>query len=282
MSLKIMISGSSGFIGSSLFSFFESKGHTVIPLKRGAIRVEELEGLDVVVHLAGENIVKGFWTKEKKKRILESRKKGTSCLVEALMQTKCPPKVFLSASAVGYYGSQSGSMTEKSPAGTGFLAEVCQAWENAAKPLQEKGVRVVFTRLGIVLSPKGGLLKSLLPLFSCGLGVKLGTGKQMISWIALEDLMAAFYHIILHKQMQGPVNIVAPYSVSQEVFAKTLSHTLSKPCILALPRWLFLGEKNKELLFCSSDVKPSKLHSSNFYFSSPTLEDYFNKASSNL
>lgn len=273
MPLKIMISGSSGFIGSSLSAFFKAQGHIVIPFIRGSCHVEDYEGLDVVIHLAGENIAKGFWSANKKKRILESRTIGTTHLVERLKQTRSSPKLFISASAIGYYGNQKDSVDETKGPGTGFLSEVCQAWEEAVSPLQEKGVRVVLARLGMVLSPKGGLLKALMPTFQLGLGAQLGTGQQIISWIALEDLIAAFYHIILHKNIKGPVNIVSPYAVSQKVFAQTLSRVLSKPCILSFPRWLFWGEKSKELLFSSLDVKPSKLYASNFYFLYPTLTE---------
>lgn len=269
--LKILVSGSSGLVGEKLCSFLRKKGHDVTCFIRGSSLIPE--GLDAIIHLAGESLAKGFWTSAKKKRILESREKGTETLVSLIQKLKSPPKVFLAASAVGYYGTSFSPVTEESPPGSGFLSEVCIAWEAASKPLNQIGVRTVQARLGIVLSSQGGMLKSLLPLFRLGLGGKMGSGKQMISWISLEDLVRSFYHILLKNEIQGPVNVVSPFPVSQEFFAKTLAHILSKPCFFTLPRFLFRGEKAKELIFSSIEARPVKLEQSGFCFLYPKLKE---------
>jgi uncharacterized protein (TIGR01777 family) len=293
MPFKVLISGSSGFIGTSIAGFLEAKGFEVHRLVRKKefnhprsifwnptlkqADLADFEGFDAVIHLAGENIMKGLWTRKKRRRILDSRTLGTSFLVEILQKVKNAPKVFISASAVGYYGDSQKELTEKSPPGKGFLSTVCQAWESASWPLKQREIRTLQARLGIVLSPKGGFLKTILPFFRLGLGCILGKGDQRLSWIALEDLLAAFYHLLLHKELEGPINIVAPDSVSQKEFARKLGEALSRPCFLHLPRWLFPGDQAKELLFSSLDVKPSKLHSSEFYYSFPSLQSVLEK-----
>jgi len=222
--------------------------------------LEDFEGFDAVIHLAGESIFKGMWTVVKKKEILKSRQKGTGILVSLLLKLKSPPKVFIGISAVGYYG-------------TGFLSEVCRAWEAASQPLAQREIRTVLARLGVVISSRGGLLKSLLPLFRLGLGGKLGSGKQMISWASLDDVLGAFYHALTHEKLSGPVNIVSPFPVSQEFFAKTLAKVLSKPCFFSVPSFFFLGEKAKELVLSSVEVFPSSLEESGYLFLYPKIED---------
>ena len=244
-SLKVLVSGSSGFIGKCLCQFLLKKGFRVVHLVREKrsnfssvlwdpeaekANLEDFEGFDAVIHLAGENLATGIWTSSKKKRILESRKKGTEFLVSLLKQLKSPPKVFLGASAIGYYGSSSSVKTEESPSGNGFLAEVCRVWESASDPLESLGIRTVHSRLGVVISSQGGMLKKLLPIFRWGLGGKIGDGKQKISWVSLEDVLGAFYHILMEESLRGAVNIVSPFPVSQEYFAKALSKVLFKPC----------------------------------------------------
>lgn len=285
--LKVLISGGSGFIGKALTEFLEIAGMEVVNLSRkenipGSIywdaetrkaQIEEFEGFDAVFHLAGENLGEGFWTARKKERILESRKKGTEFLVEILSKLKSPPQVFVSASAIGYYGNSLSPVTEESPPGSGFLSKVCLAWETASKPLETFGVRVVHARLGVVISSQGGLLKALLPLFRLSLGSKLGDGKQIMSWIALEDAIGAFYHILGNKSLEGAVNLTSPFAVSQEEFAKEIAKTLSKPCFFSLPRFFFPGEKAAELLFSSIEASPFQLESSGFTFLYPKLEE---------
>lgn len=295
--LDILISGSTGLVGSCLCRFLSGKGHRVVPLIRrrstgsssiswnpetGEGNLADFEGFDAVIHLAGENIARGFWTSSKKKRILESRQKGTENLVSLLKKLKKPPKVFVSASGIGYYGSLSGPVTESSPSGSGFLAEVCKAWESSSKLLEQMGVRTVQARFGIILSVQGGVLKALLPMFRLGFGAKIASGKQMISWVSLEDAMGALLHILMDETLFGPVNIVSPNPISQEVFAKALAKALKKPCFLTVPGFLLRGEKAKELLLSSLAVVPSKLQLSGYCFSYPTLTGYFKSAFSSF
>jgi uncharacterized protein (TIGR01777 family) len=285
--LRFLVSGSSGFLGSSLAQFLRAAGHEVVHLirggeshhyciswdpQRGTASLEELEGFDVVIHLAGENVATGLWTSSKKRKILESRKEGTERLVLLLEQLKKPPKIFLSASAVGYYGDSYGKLTEESPPGHSFLSEVCQAWENASKPLEKRGVRVVHARFGLILSPRGGVLRSMLPLFRLGWGGKFGDGQQKISWVSLEDVIGSLYHILSCDHLRGAVNITSPNPVSEEVFVRTLARVLHKPCWLSIPRCFFFGEKAKELFFTSQEVLPCKLLQSGFVFFDPELQ----------
>lgn len=286
--LRILITGASGFVGTSLGQFLRAAGHDVFHLirgrsshhhniswdpSRGDALLEELEGFDVVIHLAGESLAKGFWTSSKKRRILESRKIGTEHLVSLLQQLEAPPKVFVSASAVGYYGNCNKPLTEDSPAGTSFLSQVCQAWESASKDLEKIGVRVVHARFGIILSPRGGVLRSILPIFRLGFGAKIGDGQQKMPWVSLEDVIGSLYHMLAKEHVRGAVNVVSPFPVSAGVFAKTLAKVLHKPCYISLPRWVFLGEKVEELLFASKEVVPSKLLQSEFVFIYPELQE---------
>ncbi len=288
--LRVLVSGSSGFIGKALCRFLVTKGCLVTRLVRKEKKnvpcvlwnpetregkLEDFEGFDAIIHLAGENLATGMWTSSKKTRILESRKKGTEFFVSLLKQLKSPPKVFLSASAIGYYGSSSFPVTEESNAGAGFLSKVCCLWEEASKSLESFAIRTVHARLGIVISVHGGMLKKILPIFQLGLGGKIGDGKQMISWISLEDVMDSFYHILTKDIVKGPVNIVSPFPVSQETFAKTLAKVLSKPCFFSIPRFLFLGEKAKELILSSIEVRPLRLEETGYAFLFPKLEDAF-------
>ena len=295
--LDIIVSGSTGLVGSGLCQLLLSKGHRVKHLIRGKSKdlssiswdpetgeanLADFEGFDAVIHLAGENIAKGFWTSSKKKRILDSRQKGRESLVSLLKKLKNPPKVFISASAVGYYGSSETPVTEESPAGSGFLSGVCKVWEAPAKSLEQIGVRTVQTRFGLILSPQGGILKALLPIFRLGLGGKIASGKQKISWVALEDVMGALLYILMEDTLRGPVNVVAPCPVSQEVFAKAFAKALSKPCFFSIPRFLLRGEKAKELLLSSLAATPSKLQRSGYCFTYPTLDAYFKSAFSSF
>ena len=287
--MKVLVTGSSGFIGQSLCSFFLSKGYEITHLKRGKKgplqknsiywnpetgegNVADFEGFDAVIHLAGESLAQGFWTQAKKQRILESRKLGTERLVALLKKTEFPPKVFLSTSAIGYYGSRKDPMTENEEPGKGFLSEVCQAWEKASFPLRDKGVRVVYARLGLVLSRKGGILKALLPLFQLGFGGRLGDGKQIVSWVALEDVIKAFDYILREESMVGPVNVVSPNPVLQEQFAEILCSVLDRPCFFKIPKWLIFGEKAEALILSSVKVIPAALLKAGFSFSYPDFE----------
>ena len=283
--LKIALTGASGLIGSELAVFLRNAGHHVLPIVRREakkdevfwnidskiIEADKLEGLDAVINLAGENIGTGRWSSKKKKAILDSRIKGTAFLVETLNRLKSPPKVFISASGAGYYGSNLQTPAhETSPPGKDFLAQVCEQWEEKAKEF-DKG-RLVIIRPGVILSPKGGALKKMLLPFKLGLGGKLGSGKQLISWITIDDLIYQIYRILLSPHIEGPVNLCAPKPISNMEFSKTLATTLFRPCIFSQPSFLvktIFGEMAENLLLSSIDVRPSKLEKAEmpFYYS---------------
>src|ERR1051325_31524 len=235
--MKILISGSHGLVGKALLKSLTADGHEVIKLVRhelsvgapeiewhphqGRINAEQLEVFDVVVHLAGENIASGRWTGEKKRAIRESRVKGTTLLSESLAQLSRPPSVFLSASAIGFYGDRGDELlTEQSPPGEGFLPQVCIDWERAAARAVEKGIRTVYTRFGIILDAEEGALAKMVPPFRMGIGGRIGDGKQWMSWIALADVVNALKFLMADHSTRGPVNIVAPNPVTNAEFTK--------------------------------------------------------------
>ncbi|MBI3328961.1 MAG: TIGR01777 family protein, partial [Nitrospinae bacterium] len=242
--MNVVVTGSSGLIGSALVSFLVSGGHRVTRLVRsrarpgdaevqwdpaaGTLETAGLEGLDAVVHLAGENIAAGRWTAERKARIRDSRVKGTQFLCDTLTRLAQPPKALVCASAIGYYADRGEEiLREESPPGLGFLAEVCRAWEAAAAPAAQKGVRVVHLRIGVVLSPAGGALAKMLTPFKMGLGGRVGSGRQYMSWIALDDLVGVIHHALTTDTLQGPVNAVAPRPVTNLEFTTTVGGVLS-------------------------------------------------------
>lgn len=285
-SLKVLVSGGDGLIGKSLTYFLEFFGHEVWHLsrkesmdqktilwdpKKGEYEAEALEGFDVVVHLAGENIGKGRWTKKKKEKILKSRIKGTEFLVECLGSLKAPPKTLICASAVGIYGERGNAKVDESAAAGQklFITDVCEKWERATKDLAEKGVRIVNARFGAVLSLSGGTLKKLLPLFKYGLGGTVGRGKQYMSWIALDDALSALYHIMMTEELKGPVNVTAPEPVTNRIFSKKLSKRLSRWLAPPIPEFLIqliMGQKGEELLLTSTRAIPQKLLDSGYHF----------------
>jgi len=289
--MKILVSGSTGLVGSALVSFLASGGHEVVRLVRGrlkpgvvevpwdpqagTIEAAKLEGLDAVVHLAGENIA-GRWTAAKKARIRSSRVEGTRLLAEALAGLKRPPKTLVCASAIGYYGDRGDEvLREDSPSGAGFLAAVCRDWEAAAHAAAEKGIRVVQLRIGVVLSPAGGALARMLTPFKLGLGGRIGPGSQFMSWIAIDDLIGAIHHALTTEPLRGPVNAVAPRAVTNREFTKTLGRVLARPTIFPMPAFaarLAFGEMADELLLASARVEPAKLVSSGYRFRTPELE----------
>ena len=243
--MNILLSGSTGFVGTALFSHWQSMGHHVTRLVRGQghegavgwnpeqalFAQKDFEGFDAVVHLAGEPIMEGRWSDAKKEKIFSSRVKGTKFLAAILSQTSSPPKVFISVSAVGYYGDAGErEVDEEGAIGKGFLPKVCQEWERAADFLAMKGCRVVHPRFGIVLGPQGGVLQKLKPLYLWGLGATLGCGKQWVSWIALSDLLRAFDMVLDLPFFEGAVNFTAPHPVRQEEFSQQLAHALHRPC----------------------------------------------------
>ena len=288
--MRILVTGSSGLIGSALVAFLEKNQHEVYKLvrvradllpreiawdpKRGIISPALLEGIDAVVHLAGENIM-GRWTQVKKKKIRESRVQGTQLLCLALSQLKKPPSVLVCASAIGYYGNRGNEvLTELSVKGKGFLSDVCQEWEEATRPAIEKGIRLVNLRLGMVLSAKGGALKQMLPIFKWGLGGQMGAGDQYVSWIAIDDLVRVIDAAIHQESLVGPLNAVTPYPVTNRELTKTLGHILHRPTFLGMPTLmvnLVFGQLGEEVLLSSARVEPKKLKEIDFHFDYPDL-----------
>jgi hypothetical protein len=235
-----------------------------------------VEAPDAFVHLAGENIAAGRWTAARKARIRDSRVKVTRRLCESLARLSQPPKVVVSASAVGYYGDRSDEvLTEESPSGAGFLAQVCREWEAACGPAVQKGIRVVNLRTGMVLSAAGGMLPRILPPFRMGLGGRIGSGRQYMSWIALDDLVGVIVHALTCDRPAGPVNAVAPNPVTNLEFTRTLGRVLRRPTFFAVPAWaarLAFGEMAGALLLASARVEPARLAASGFVFRYPELE----------
>jgi len=290
--VRILLTGSSGLIGHALLSFLTADGHKVVRLTRsqrpassshiswdpsaGTIQVDDLEDFDAVVHLAGESIV-GRWTPEKKARILESRAKGTRLLCESLADLRSRPIVLVSASAIGYYGDRGDQvMDEESSAGSLFLSKVAKAWEAATDAARRNGIRVVNLRIGFVLGKAGGGLATMLLPFKLGVGGRVGSGRQYMSWIAIDDVVGAISHAILSDSLRGPVNAVAPNPVTNREFTKTLGRVLWRPTIFPLPAFaarLVMGEMADDLLLASTRVKPSRLLSSGYEFRFPELQD---------
>jgi uncharacterized protein (TIGR01777 family) len=243
---------------------------------KGIIDKQQLEGIDAVVHLAGENIAEGRWTDEKKRAIRESRVNGTTLLSETLATLRNPPSVFVSASAIGYYGNRGDELLkEDSTPGNDFLAHVCQDWEKATTPAAEKGIRVVLARFGIILAENGGALGKMLTPFRMGIGGRIGSGRQWMSWIALDDVVGGIRFMIRDQFVNGPVNFVAPNPVTNAEFTKTLGNVLSRPTFLPVPAFgvrLAFGEMADSLLLASQRVVPAVLQERGFGFSWPRLE----------
>ncbi len=289
--MKVLVTGFTGFIGTKLVPALQSSGHEVVGLSRradhkqlravqwdpanGKLNPSELEGLDAIVHLAGETIV-GRWTAAKKARIVDSRKQGTQLLAETLAKLNRPPRVLVSASAIGYYGDRGNEMLrEESTPGSGFLADTSVAWEKATQPAQQKGIRVVRARIGIVLSTEGGALAKMLLPFKLGVGGVVGNGKQYWSWIALEDVIGALQFAVMTESLHGPVNLVAPQAVTNREFTKTLGRVISRPTIFPLPAFaarLVLGEMADDLLLSSARIEPMQLRKHGYKFKHEELE----------
>jgi uncharacterized protein (TIGR01777 family) len=290
--MKILVTGSTGLVGSALVPLLKTKGHQVLRLVRstptegagevywnpekGTLSAEELEGVQGVVHLAGESIAEGRWSEEKKKRIRESRVKGTTLLSETLARLKDKPEVLVSASAIGFYGSRGDeNLTEQSASGSDFLAEVCREWELSTQAAAQSGVRVVNLRFGVILSREGGALKKMLFPYQMGVGGKLGDGQQYMSWIAIDDAVGAIVHALENDKLRGPVNVVAPRAATNYEFTKTLGHVLSRPTIFPMPAFaarLMFGEMADATLLASQRVEPARLKESGFVFKYPELE----------
>lgn len=240
------------------------------------VDTRRLEGFDVVIHLSGENIADARWTPGKKALIRNSRINTTGLLAKTLAKVERPPKTFISASAVGYYGNRKDEiLTESSAPGRGFLAEVCQSWEGACSAVSDRGVRVANLRLGLILSVHGGALMRMLPLFRLGLGGVLGSGRQYMSWISLDDVVGIIQHAMVDDALSGPINAVAPQMVTNREFTKTLGKVLQRPTILPAPAFalrMAFGEMADALLLSSERVIPQKLINAGFQFAHPELE----------
>ncbi len=290
--MNFLVSGASGLIGKEITSFLVEQGHKVIPLQRkspseqaywnlesGIIKIDQNLRIDIIIHLAGENIAEGRWNKEKKERIKNSRVEGTKLISEYFSKVNHKPELFISASAIGFYGNRGEEeLLEKSKKGTGFLSDVCQQWEMATEKASQTGIRVANIRLGMVLSSKGGALTSILPPFKMGFGGIIGNGRQYVSWVTIQDVVGSINHIIENTDIEGPINIVSPNPVTNYNFTKTLGKTLKRPTFFPLPAFLaklLLGEMAQELLLSSTKVIPGKLQKTDYIFKNPTLENAF-------
>ena len=290
---KVVITGSGGLLGSRLAKLLREGGCDVLCLRRdasgwdpenGRLDPEHIEGADAVVHLGGENIF-GLWSAAKKERIRESRLKSTRLLAETMMRIENPPKAFLCASAVGIYGDRGDeTLDEDSRPGEGFLPDLGMLWEGATAPAQHRGVRVVNLRIGIVLTPEGGALAKMLPVFRLGLGGNLGNGRMFMSWISLEDILRAIRFCIDNPSVSGPVNLVAPNPVTNADLTKALGTLLGRPTIFPVPSFLLKlapGGMANEVLLASAKVLPRRLQQAGFSFQHPKLEDALSQMLSN-
>jgi len=289
--MKVLVTGATGLVGAALVAALEPK-HEILRLTRGvprsgaelrwdpeagALDAHALEGIDAAVHLAGESIGGRRWSASHKRRVRESRVRGTRLLCETLAALELPPRVLVSSSAIGWYGDRGDeTLTEDSASGTGFLAEVAREWEEATAPAGDRGIRVVRMRTGIVLAARGGALVPMRRIFGLGLGGPFGRGRQWMSWIALDDVVAAIGHCLTRDSLRGPVNAVAPGAVTQREFARTLGRVLGRPALLPAPPMalrLVLGrEMADELLLASQRVEPRRLLATGYAFRFPDLE----------
>jgi len=294
--MKVIVTGSNGLVGRALVGQLLAEGHEVTTLVRsgsrstgeegvrparwdpaaGGIDAAALEGHDAAVHLAGESIAEGRWDDEKKRRIRESRVKGTRLLAETLARLERKPAVLVSASATGFYGNRGDeTLTEESASGDDFLSEVCREWEKATLPASQAGVRVVHLRFGIILSREGGALAKMLTPFKLGAGGRIGSGRQYWSWIDLADAVGIIRHAITDESLRGAVNAVAPGAVTNDVFTKTLGGVLGRPTLLSVPAFaarLAFGEMADALLLGGQRVEPRRLAESGYKFAHPDLE----------
>ena len=291
--LTVAVTGSSGLIGRTLCNVLTTGGHRVVRLVRnqetkqsgdafwdpiaGTVEEKKLEGIDALVHLAGEPLLGLRWTEEKKKRIWNSRVDGTEHLARAVARLKRPPRVFVSASAVGFYGDRGDrSVNESAKRGKGFLAELCEAWEEATRPAARMGIRVVHLRTGLTLTPEGGALGTMLLPFKIGVGGRIGSGRQYVSWIDHDDLLSMILHVIHDTSIRGPVNATAPYPVPNATFTGALGRVLDRPTLLPVPSLAIqalFGEMGKEMLLNGQRVQPAVAEETGFEFRYPGLEE---------
>ncbi len=291
--MKILITGASGLIGTALQKSFKAKGHELLLASRSEPKDAEhiqwnmdtgfadedlprLEGLDAVIHLAGENIAGFRWTDEKKKAIRDSRVFGTRTMIEAFARLEKKPKVFISGSAIGFYGDRGDDeMVETSSAGDTFLAGVCKEWEAESRRAEDMGIRTVLLRTGIVLSKDGGALATMLTPFKFGVGGVVGSGKQWMSWVSLDDVVGIVNFALENEALRGAVNLASPNPVTNEEFTKTLGSVLYRPTILPLPEFavnLVFGEMGDALLLDSTRVIPKRLKDAGYEFKFTNLK----------
>jgi uncharacterized protein (TIGR01777 family) len=286
--MNIAVTGSSGLVGKALVGALQRCGDDITRLVRGTSGLPEdysqwaeqllrLDKLDAVVHLAGESIASGRWTKPKKERILSSRVNSTRALAGTVAKLARRPRALVCASAIGFYGTRGDeTLTENSAKGFGFLAEVCRSWEAAADPTREVGIRVVHLRFGMILAGRGGALAKMLTPFRLGAGGIIGDGRQYWSWVALDDVVRAILFTIENEQVAGPVNVVSPQPVTNLEFTKALGTLLRRPTVLPMPAFaarLALGEMADELLLASARVQPQRLMDAGFKFQHPELKE---------
>lgn len=291
--MRFLIAGGSGLVGRALIPFLQTQGHAVVRLVRrpvrasdevywnpsaGELTAEAMRGVDAVINLSGEGIADARWSATRKEAILRSRVDSTRTLVQAMARvTRNRPFVFISGSATGFYGSRGDVlMDEDSPRGTGFLADVCAAWEREALAAEPLGVRVVRLRTGVVLTPAGGALAKMLPAFLAGAGGRLSSGKTWMSWISVDDLVGAIYHAVLDRRCDGAVNAVAPDAVTNAEFTRVLARVVKRPAIFPIPQSvlnLIFGEMAGETLLASTRLVPKRLHDADYQFRHPKLED---------
>ncbi len=284
--LTVAVTGATGMVGRQLCAFLTTGGHTVRPVVRrksgaaneilwspaeGTIDAAALEGVDAVVHLAGENIGGARWTPEFKRQVLASRVQGTELIAKTMAGLQRPPRVLVSASAIGLYGDRGDEpLTEDEPRGAGFLADVCEAWEAATAPAVAAGIRVVNLRIGVVLAAQGGALPQMLLPFKLGAGGPLGSGRQVMSWVGLDDVIYAIHHAIRTESLRGPVNLTAPNPLTNAALAKVIGNVLHRPALLPTPAFalrLVLGrQKADEMVLAGQRVVPRRLLDSGFRF----------------
>ena len=289
--MRIAISGASGLIGTAFRRHFAAAGHQVLRLVRrpprdasevgwnpdaGVIDAAALEGIDAAVNVSGTSIAHWPWTAGHRRHVLESRTRSTALLARTLASLAPRPRVFVSASAVGYYGDRGSEiLTESSGPGNGFMAEVCRAWESAADPAAAAGIRLVIPRLGVVMSGDGGMLPAVARPFRLGLGGRIGSGRQYVSWIGIDDLVQAVSFAMERDERSGPWNVVAPEPATNADFTRTLARVLHRPALFPVPTVavrLALGGLADELLLASARVEPARLLSAGYTFRHPTLE----------
>lgn len=293
---KVLVSGATGFIGTPLVEALRARGDEVVVLTRGdsgAGRVHwdpgsdlldsaEIEGVDAVIHLAGESIA-GLWTNAKKQRIVDSRQKGTDLLARAIVELEQQPEAFISSGAIGFYGSRGDEvLTEASGNGGGFLADLVEIWEAAAQPVRDAGIRTVNLRIGLVLAESGGMIGAIKPLFKLGAGGKLASGEQWWSWVTQNDVVRAFLFALDDPELSGPYNVAAPAPVTNAEFTKELGKALHRPTILPAPKFalkLAMREMADEMLLASQRIDSSKIEEAGFEFDDvqlrPTLSELF-------